>query len=270
VLTLAALAGLGWIAAAAVMAALWALQLRTRNAAVADAGWSALVGGLAVFYATQAHGMPGRRLAIASMMGSWAARLSIYLLYDRALGKPEDGRYAALRQARPDADRWFFRIFQLLAAAAVLFSTPALFASVNPAPDFTMFEFAGAALWIAGFAGETTADRQLLHFKMDKDNAGRTCQAGLWRYSRHPNYFFEWIIWVAYALFAMGSPLGWLTLVCPAVILYLLLNVTGVPPTERQALRSRGDEYRLYQQTTSTFIPWRPRKTINGISTPTA
>ena len=260
-LTPAALAGLGWIAAAAVMAALWALQRRTRNAAVADAGWSALVGGLAVFYATQAHGMPGRRLAIASMMGSWGARLTVYLLYDRVLGKPEDGRYAALRRTHPNADKWFFRIFQLQGAAAVLFSAPALVASVNPAPDFDVLEFAGAALWIVGFAGETTADRQLLHFKMDKDNAGRTCRTGLWRYSRHPNYFFEWIIWVAYALFAAASPLGWMTFVCPALMLYLLLRITGIPPAEAQALRSRGDDYLRYQEATSAFVPWRPRRT---------
>jgi steroid 5-alpha reductase family enzyme len=257
--TLVVLAGLGWIAAAGVMAALWALQLRTRNAGVVDAGWTALVAGLAIFYATQAHGMPGRRLAIASMMGSWGARLTIYLLYDRILGKPEDGRYAELRRSRAHANRWFFWFFQAQAAAAVVFSTPALFASLNPAPEFAPIEIAGAALWIVGFAGETTADRQLLHFKMDPENKGHTCQVGLWRYSRHPNYFFEWTIWIANALFAAASPWGWVSVVCPATMVYLLVKVTGVPATEAQALRSRGDSYRRYQETTSAFIPWWPR-----------
>ncbi|HEX7140131.1 MAG TPA: DUF1295 domain-containing protein [Vicinamibacterales bacterium] len=257
--TVIVLAGLGWVAAAAVMAALWALQLRTRNAGVADVGWTALIAGLAVFYATQAHGMSGRRLAVASMMGSWGARLTIYLLYDRVLGKPEDGRYAALRGSRANPDRFFFRLFQLHALAAVLFSTPALVASVNAAPDFTVLELVGAALWTVGFAGETTADRQLLHFKMDPENRGRVCQTGLWRYSRHPNYFFEITIWIANALFAASSPWGWLSLACPLLMLYLLLRVTGIPPTEAQALRSRGDAYRRYQETTSVFVPWRPR-----------
>jgi steroid 5-alpha reductase family enzyme len=252
-----ALAGLGWIGAACVMLALWMLQRKTKNAAIVDAGWSAVVAALAIFYATQARGMDGRRLAIASMMGSWGARLSIHLLYDRILGKPEDGRYADLRRKHAHADKWFFWFFQAQAAAAVLFSTPALFASVNPVPEFSSLEIIGATLWIAGFAGETTADRQLLHFKMDPENQGRTCQAGLWRYSRHPNYFFEWIIWVANATFAAASPWGWLSMSCPVLMLYLLLRVTGVPPTEAQALRSRGDEYRGYQATTSVFVPWR-------------
>jgi steroid 5-alpha reductase family enzyme len=266
--TLVVLAGLGWIAAVGTMAALWAVQLRTKNAGIVDAGWTALVAGLAIFYATQAQGMPGRRLAIASMMGSWGARLTVYLLYDRILGKPEEGRYAELRKTQARPDTWFFWFFQAQAAAAVLFSTPALFASVNSAPDFAFVEFAGAALWIVGFAGETTADRQLLRFRMDPDNSGRTCQEGLWRYSRHPNYFFEWMIWVANALFAAASPWGWVSVACPAVMLYRLFRVTGIPATEAQALRSRGDAYRRYQETTSVFLPWRPRAVPADSSTP--
>src|SRR5262245_9878145 len=157
------------------MAGLWALQRRTRNAGVADAGWTALVAALAVFYATQGHGMSGRRLAIASMIGSWGARLTIYLLYDRIVGKPEDGRYAELRLRHANADKSFFWIFQAIAAAAVMFATPALFASINTTDDFTILELAGAAIWMIGFAGETTADRQLLHFKMNPENAGGVC-----------------------------------------------------------------------------------------------
>lgn len=257
--TLIVLPALGLVGAAGVMAALWAVQLRTRNASVADAGWSAVVAGLAVFYATQAHGMSGRRLAIASMMASWGARLTIYLLYDRVLGKPEDGRYAELRRTRATPDRWFFWLFQSHAAAAVLFSAPALFASLNAEPDFTPLELIGAALWIVGFAGETTADRQLLNFKMNPDNQGRVCQTGLWRYSRHPNYFFEATIWMANAIFAASSPWGWLSFACPLLMLYLIFKVTGIPATEAQALRSRGEAYRRYQETTSVLLPWRPR-----------
>ncbi len=241
------------------MAAMWALQRRTGNAGIAEAGWTALVAALAVFYATLGHGMSGRRLAIASMIGSWGARLTIPLLYDRIVGKPEDGRYASLRQSRANPDKWFFWLFQAHAAAAVLFSTPALFASVNPAADFTVLELIGAAIWMIGFAGETTADRQLLHFKMNPENHGGVCQAGLWRYSRHPNYFFEATIWIGNAVFATSSPWGWLSLACPVLMLYLLLKVTGIPATEAHALESRGEAYRHYQQTTSAFVPWRPR-----------
>jgi steroid 5-alpha reductase family enzyme len=256
--TLILLAALGWVSAAAVMAALWALQRRTANASVAGAAWTALVAALAVFYATQGQGMAGRRLAIASMIGSWGARLTIHLLYDRIVGKPEDGRYADLRRSRANPDRWFFWLFQAHAAAAVLFSTPALFASVNAAADFTILELIGAAVWMIGFAGETTADRQLLHFKMNPENHGSVCQTGLWRYSRHPNYFFEATIWIGNAVFAASSPWGWVSFACPVLMLYLLLKVTGIPATEAHALQSRGEAYRRYRQTTSAFVPWRP------------
>jgi steroid 5-alpha reductase family enzyme len=251
------LAGMGWILAAAAMAALWAWQRRIKNAAVADAGWTAVVAGLAVLYATLTNGMPGRRLAIASMIGAWGARLSVYLFHDRVFGRTEDGRYAEIRRARGDrADAWLFWFFQAQAAAAVFFSLPALFVVFNPSPEFSPIEYAAAVLWVVAFAGESTADRQLLHFKMDPENQGRVCEAGLWRYSRHPNYFFEWLIWMACALFAAASPWGWLTCACPAAMLYLLLRVTGIPTTEAHALQAYGDEYRAYQHTTSAFVPW--------------
>jgi steroid 5-alpha reductase family enzyme len=254
---LVAIAGTGWIVAAVVMTMLWVWQRRTTNAAVVGAGWTALVAGLAIFDATQANGMPGRRLAIASMMGSWGARLAVYLLYDRVIGKAEDRRYSEIRRAHGGrADRWFFWFFHVHAAAAVFFSLPALVTVVNPDPEFSPLEYAAAALWAIAFAGESTADRQLLHFKMEPANSGRTCQVGLWRYSRHPNYFFEWLMWIACALFAAASPWGWLTVACPVVMLYLLLRVTGIPPNEAQALRTRGEEYREYQRTTSAFVPW--------------
>ena len=112
----------------------------------------------------------------------------------------------------------------------------------------------------AALTGESTADRQLERFKAETANRGRTCRAGLWRYSRHPNYFFEWVIWVAYALFAASVARWRDRLACPPVMLYLLFRVTGIPATEAQALRVAGDEYREYQRTTSAFVPWIPRK----------
>ena len=121
------------------------------------------------------------------------------------------------------------------------------------------------SLWVIGFAGESTADRQLLHFRLDPQNRCRTCQLGLWRYSRHPNYFFEFVMWVAYALFASATPFGWIAFACPAVMLFLLLKVTGIPATEAQALRTRGDEYREYQRTTSVFVPL-PRRSPTAAS----
>lgn len=251
----------GWIAAFVMMTLLWAWHLRQKSAAVVDAGWTALVAGLAVFYAIQwTGGMPARRLAVAAMFGSWGARLTVMLLHDRVFNRPEDGRYADLRQRKgAAANRWFFWFFQAQALAAIVFSLPALLAVLNPANEFSPLELTAAGLWIVGFTGESTADRQLLYFKADGANRGKTCRSGLWRYSRHPNYFFEWLMWMAYALFASAAPWGWVAFACPAIMLFLLFKVTGIPATEAQAIRSRGDDYREYQRTTSVFIPWLPR-----------
>jgi steroid 5-alpha reductase family enzyme len=121
-------------------------------------------------------------------------------------------------------------------------------------------EYAGAVLWVFAFLGEVLADAQLARFKANPVNRGKVCDLGLWRFSRHPNYFFEWLIWVSYALFALASPHGYLGLISPALILFFLLKVTGIPATEAQALRSKGEAYRRYQQTTSVFIPWIPKR----------
>ncbi len=246
--------------AAAVMALLWVWQRRVQNAGIVDVGWAALVAGLAVADARFGDGWEYRRALVGFMMGSWGLRLAVYLLYDRVLNRAEDGRYVEMRRAwGADAARRFFWFFQTQAVAALGFSLPALFASANREPRFSVVELVAAGLWILAFAGESTADRQLLRFKSNAANRGRTCRAGLWKFSRHPNYFFEWLIWIALALFASASAWGWLTLACPAAMLYFLLRVTGIPLNEAQARRSRGDEYRDYQRTTRMFIPWFPR-----------
>jgi steroid 5-alpha reductase family enzyme len=120
---------------------------------------------------------------------------------------------------------------------------------------------AGIALFIVALSGESAADAQLAAFKRDPANHGGVCDAGLWRYSRHPNYFFEWLIWIAYALFALPAPHGWIALAMPVLMLHFLINVTGLKATEEQALRSKGERYRLYQARTSGFIPWLPKRT---------
>ena len=115
-------------------------------------------------------------------------------------------------------------------------------------------------LVVVGVVGETVADRQLLAFKRDPANRGRTCRTGLWRTSRHPNYFFEWILWCGFGLLGYAAPWGWTGLAAPLLILCSIVFVTGIPPTEAQALASRGDDYRAYQRTTSAFVPWPPRR----------
>jgi steroid 5-alpha reductase family enzyme len=254
------LVGSGWALAALVMLALWLLQRRTGNAGVVDVGWAGATGALAVLYAVLGDGDPVRRLTLGFLGATWGGRLAWHLLRDRVLGRPEEGRYVTLRrQWSPHADRAFFFFYQAQALAAVALSLPfALAATAStrfPAPG----DAVAAILIVIGVVGESVADRQLAAFKRDPAGRGRTCRRGLWRYSRHPNYFFEWLIWVAFAVFAMGSPYGYVAVFAPLLMLFFLFRVTGIPATEAQALRSKGDDYRRYQQTTSAFVPWFPR-----------
>ena len=141
----------------------------------------------------------------------------------------------------------------------MLLSVPFLLIALNAHPVITAPEYAGAGLWLVAFAGEALSDRQLRLFKSNPSHRGQVCREGLWKYSRHPNYFFEWLIWVSYFLLALPATNGWLSVVSPLLILFFLFRITGIPATEAQALRSRGELYREYQRTTSAFVPWFPK-----------
>lgn len=252
---------LGAVAAVLLMFALWLYERRHNDAGIVDVGWSAGLGLVGVWFAASSPGEPWRRTLVAALVGVWSLRLAGYLLLNRVVGKPEDGRYQALR-ARwgAAAHRKFFWFFQAQAVLAVLFAVPMLVAARSPRPAPDRWDALGALVWLAAVAGETTADLQLALFRSRPENRGHTCRAGWWRYSRHPNYFFEWLHWWSYVLIAVDSPAWWLTLGGPALMLLFLFRLTGIPHTERQALRSRGDDYRRYQQTTSVFVPWFPRR----------
>lgn len=245
-----AAAGLG------LQLALWFVQRRTRNAATADVGWTVLVAVGAVVAALVGEGAPSRRFLVAGLAAIWALRLGAYLVRDRVLaGAPEDGRYRALREAWGSAaGRNFLALYLAQVPVAALFVAPLVAAMRGGAPD--LWAVAGVVVWLVATVGEWIADRQLERFRADPGNRGAVCRAGLWRFSRHPNYFFEWLHWWAYVLIGRAQPL---TFLGPAAMLLFLYRITGIPYTERQALRSRGDAYRAYQRTTSAFIPWPPR-----------
>jgi steroid 5-alpha reductase family enzyme len=139
-------------------------------------------------------------------------------------------------------------------------SLPFLFACVNGDPLLRTIEIVGVFVFVVSLVGESAADSSLNAFRERPDSRGRVCRDGLWRYSRHPNYFFEWLIWCAFALVASAAPWGFVAWSAPALMLYFLFRITGIPATEEQALRSRGDAYREYQRTTSVFVPWFRRK----------
>lgn len=250
----------GWGLAAVLLLLLWVWHLRLRNAGVVDVGWAFSLPAIAVLYAAAGPGYAPRRWLMAALVVVWGVRLGTYLLRDRVLGRAEDSRYADLRARNsPAAALAFLPFFQAQAFLAALLSAPMLIAAFNGEPRLLPLEFAAVLLWCLALAGESVADRQLERFKARPPSRGTACREGLWRYSRHPNYFFEWLIWVAYALYALASPWGVIALLSPALMLYLLFRVTGIPATEAQAVRSRGDDYRQYQATTSAFVPWWPR-----------
>jgi steroid 5-alpha reductase family enzyme len=231
---------LGWLVAASVMALLWALHLPMRNAAIVDFGWAFLLPTLAIFYAAIGSGYVPRRWLLAGMAAAWGYRLAFYLLFTRILGHPEEGRYVELRRSwKTLLALKFFIFFQAQALLDVLLSLPFALACLDPRPPLGWTEFVAAALWAVAFSGEATADAQLHAFKSNPGNKGKTCDAGLWKYSRHPNYFFEWLIWVAYALYALAAPWGWLSLACPALMLFSCSASPGYrPPRRRHCVRA--------------------------------
>jgi steroid 5-alpha reductase family enzyme len=210
-------------------------------------------------------------LTIAGLVTAWSLRLGAHLFVRVKSHHPvEDVRYAKLRQEwGAQTDRKMFGFFLLQGALQVVLSLPWLLVILDtePARKFALSPLAwlGAGIWLAGLVGEAIADRQLAAFRANPANKGKVCQLGLWNYSRHPNYFFEWLIWVGYAVFALSAPWGWLGLLAPALMWHFLVNVTGIPMTEELSVKSKGDAYRDYQRTTSAFVPWLKRTSSAGV-----
>jgi steroid 5-alpha reductase family enzyme len=253
---------LGWLLAAGIMAVLWNRQRATKNATAVDVAWAGNLALLAVLFAAALPGDPARRAVLAALGVFHGGRLALHLWRDRVRGKSaEDGRYRDLRAKwGAAADRRFFVFYQAQAALDVLLAVPFALVALRAEPFPSAWDGAALAVFLAGFLLETSADRSLRRFKADPKNRGAVCRDGLWAYSRHPNYFGEWLVWVAYAVLAWPHPAGACGLVAPLLMLFFILKVTGIPPTEAQSVRSRGDAYRAYQRDVSAFVPWFPRR----------
>ncbi len=246
---------------AGVMLTGYLVQLRTKDAGIVDALWALSLASAAVFAAITGAGEPARRVLMGAMVGIWGLRLGVHVLTDRVLKGGEDGRYADMRERFASRAQMFFAaVFAANAVLIVLLSTVFVIAAADGreagGPALGVWQYVGAALWVVGIGGEWIADRQLLMFKRVSGNKGKVCEAGLWRYSRHPNYFFEWVIWCGFAIAAVTGPHGWAVIVAPLLMLALITKVTGIPPTEARSLKSRPEAYRRYQQTTNAFVPW--------------
>lgn len=235
---------------------LWLLYYQKGNISLVDIGWSSSFILIGLLYFWLGEGKFSRKILLLVMILLWAGRLTIHLLRRFSFEK-EDPRYTELASGwKGKIEQKVYALYLGQGALAVLLSLPFLLIFQNRIPHLSLLENIGIAVWLIGFLGEAWSDSQLASFREQRTQPDAICEEGFWYYSRHPNYFFEWLIWLGFALFALAAPYGWLGLLSPLVILGLLLFVTGVPCAERQALRSKGDAYRRYQETTSAFIPW--------------
>ena len=241
------------------------ISLKIRLYAVVDTVWAFGLGlGAAAYYLIADPGTVRGAVALCIML-FWSGRLTLHLLRDRIMAGKEDPRYAALAEHWGEgAKSRFLFVFLAQIPLAALFLLPFTLAVDHVQPAWRWLDslgvlIAGIALW-----GELIADHQLARFRANPENAGQVCRQGLWRYSRHPNYFFEWLHWFGYVAFALGAPFGWFALIGPVMMYVFLRYITGVPFAERSSIRSRGEAYRNYQKTTNTFFPWRPQQEHNS------
>ncbi|MDO8843416.1 MAG: DUF1295 domain-containing protein [Methylicorpusculum sp.] len=237
----------------------WVWQQNRRNAGIVDVIWAFGMMFAGPWYAFTGSAPVLLQLSLALLTMVWFMRLGRHLAL-RVFSEQEDGRYKAMRLAmKENAAKGFLGFFLVQAGFIWILSLPfyAVAQNQNPSTQLVVLALVIAEL---AFWGEASADRQLAEFRNNPDNKGRTCRNGWWRYSRHPNYFFEWLHWFAYPLMGWGSEYQYWLWLAPVVMFCFLYFLTGIPFTEQQALRSRGEDYQHYQQTTPMFFPWWPKE----------
>jgi len=245
---------------AAGMILLWMVSVRIRDVSIVDIAWGAAGAVIALATLFLAEGALPRQLLLTAMTVSWGGRLALHIGV-RKRGKGEDFRYAAMRADHGEAFRIrsLFTVFLFQAVLLWAIAIPVQVGQVaTEPPGLTLLDFLGAAVWAVGFAFETVADRQLRAFLADPGNRGKVMDRGLWRYSRHPNYFGDSLIWWGIFLVAAATPWGWTTFFSPLLMTFFLVKVSGVPMLE-EALARRREGYRDYMERTSPFIPWPPK-----------
>ena len=249
----------------ASMALAWAVALRTGRSGWIDAIWSfatGICGAVAALAPVGDQPVGTRQLIVAAMVLLWSLRLGSHIAARTAHGG-DDPRYAELRVLWGGRySRKLLGFLQVQAAAAFLLVLSVMSAARNPADAPGIGDWLGIAIFVVAVGGEALADAQLSRFRADPANKDKVCDHGLWRYSRHPNYFFEWMAWLAYvpiaANWSQGYHWGWIALAGPAFMYWLLVHVSGIPPLEEHMLRSRGSRFRAYQARVSAFWPWFP------------
>ncbi len=222
---------------------------------------------LAILLPLQHSWLQWRQVAIAMVVACWCLRLGLHIAR-RTRTAADDPRYRDLiKQWGAAAPRRMFWFLQSQAIVGALLSLSVAIAAHNPNPTVRLPDLFGLALLLGGIFGEAVADRQLTVFKSDPANREAVCDLGLWAWSRHPNYFFEWLFWVGFPIIAIDfsgyNPYGWLSLAAPICMYWILVFVSGIPPLEAHMLRSRGEIFRKYQDRASAFFPIPPVSRTN-------
>jgi steroid 5-alpha reductase family enzyme len=243
-----------------LMILLWLVSLLLKNSSIVDIFWGTgfVISGW-VYFALTPDGFPTRKLLLMILTTIWGLRLSLYILY-RNWGKEEDFRYQVWRKEAGAAWWWrsFFKVFLLQGILMWIISTPLLAAQFRSTPDrLTVLDFIGAAVWAIGFFFEVAGDFQLARFKANPANKGKVMDRGVWRFTRHPNYFGDSAQWWGYYLIATSAG-GWWTVFSPIIMTLFLLRVSGVALLEKTLETRPG--YKEYIESTSAFVPWFPRK----------
>ncbi len=241
------------------MTLVFILALLKKNNGIVDIAWGpGFIAVNALIFALHGDGQARQWLALA-LVGIWGGRLALHI-FRRNRGREEDFRYAAWRRqwGKHFVIRSFVQIFMLQGLLLLLVSTPLLLIVGQAQPPLRLLDGLGLLIWLAGFLFETIGDRQLTAFSKDPANRGQLMKRGLWSYTRHPNYFGEAVLWWGMAVLALSAPRGWLGLIGPVVITFLLRFVSGVPLLEKKY--SGRPDFEAYKKRTPVFFPWFPRR----------
>jgi steroid 5-alpha reductase family enzyme len=243
-----------------LMALAWMVQQRTGNSGWVDTIWTfslGLTGAGSALWPAAGAPSNARQWLVAGLVAAWSLRLGSHIAV-RTAGITDDPRYAAFAaEWGVDSPRKMFVFLQNQGFGSIPLVFAIFVAAHFPDARLRLQDYLGVLILLTGIAGEALADAQLKKFRNDPGNKGFVCDAGLWRWSRHPNYFFEWFCWLAYPVIAISTDYewGWASLLAPVFMYWILVYVTGIPPLEAQMLRSRGERYRAYQSRTSAFFP---------------
>jgi steroid 5-alpha reductase family enzyme len=244
----------------ASMTAVWIASLAVRDASIVDVFWGLGFVCVAGVGLALGDGVAGRKIFIFILIALWGVRLATYIGI-RNHGAGEDPRYVKMRQSAGRSFWWssLFRVFWLQGAIMWIVSLPLMAVAAGTSPSFpSIYDVVGAALWAVGLFFEAVGDWQLRRFKSDGENKGKVMDRGLWRYTRHPNYFGDAAMWWGIGLIAVGVPWGWATLVGPILMTFFLMKVSGVVLLEK-SLKNTKPQYAEYVRRTSAFLPRPPK-----------